>query len=58
MDIVTNIVESPKEMIINEIKLYEKFPNDYRHCIFSHHAYHYGGESTPHSFVRAVIFKT
>ena len=35
-----------REKLIKEIKEYEKFPNDYRHCIFSRHLYMYGGKAT------------
>jgi hypothetical protein len=35
-----------RENLIKEIKEYEKFPNDYRHCIFSRHLYMYGGKAT------------
>jgi hypothetical protein len=35
-----------REKLIKEIKQYEKFPNDYRHCIFSRHLYMYAGEKT------------
>jgi hypothetical protein len=35
-----------REKLIKEIKEYEKFPNDYRHCIFSRHLYMYAGEKT------------
>jgi hypothetical protein len=45
-------------MNIEEIKSYEKFPNDYRHCIFSHHAYHFGGESTPSKHEENVLIAT
>jgi hypothetical protein len=31
--------KSDKEKLIGEIKQYEKFPNDYRHCVFSRHVY-------------------
>jgi hypothetical protein len=35
-----------RENLIKEIKEYEKFPNDYRHCIFSRHLYMYAGKAT------------
>ena len=35
-----------REKLIEEIKQYEKFPNDYRHCIFSRHLYMYACEKT------------
>jgi hypothetical protein len=35
-----------RENLIKEIKQYEKFPNDYRHCIFSRHLYMYAGKAT------------
>ncbi len=38
--------ESDKEKLIEEIKQYEKFPNDYRHCAFSRHVYLFGGKAT------------
>jgi len=38
-----------RENLIKEIKQYEKFPNDYRHCIFSRHVYMYAGKATDKS---------
>ncbi len=35
-----------RENLIKEIKQYERFPNDYRHCIFSRHVYMYAGKAT------------
>jgi hypothetical protein len=35
-----------RKNLIKEIKEYEKFPNDYRHCIFSRHLYMYAGKAT------------
>jgi hypothetical protein len=35
-----------REKLIEKIKHYEKFPNDYRYCVFSRHVYLYGGKAT------------
>ena len=35
-----------REKLIEEIKHYEKFPNDYRHCILARHVYLYAGQTT------------
>jgi len=43
-----NLVEGKtgREKLLEEINQYEKFPNDYRHCIFSRHVYLYDGDAT------------
>ena len=38
--------KNTREKLIEEIKQFEKFPNDYRHCIFARHIYLYAGEAT------------
>ena len=35
-----------REKLIEEIKLFEKFPNDYSHCIFARHVYLYAAIAT------------
>ncbi len=43
-----------RERLIKEIKQYEKFPNDYRHCIFSRHLYMYAGKATDKKDKRVI----
>jgi hypothetical protein len=38
--------KNSKEKLIEKIRNFEKFPNDYRCCVFSRHVYLYGGKGT------------
>jgi hypothetical protein len=38
--------KNSRKKLIEKIKHYEKFPNDYRYCVFSRHVYLYGGKAT------------